>query len=132
MAQRAQYESSCDVGVFSKLTNGYCLTAAGGSQNFFSLFEAELADHIPVVQASIAGTRVVGRITVGNKNGLLVPSATTDQELLHLRNALPEGILIQRTEERLSALGNCVACNDHAALIHTVELIQESSSDSMM
>ena len=119
MAQRAQYESLCDIGVFAKLTNGYCLTAAGGSQNFFSLFEAELSDHVPVVQASIAGTRLVGRMTVGNKNGLLVPSATTDQELMHLRNALPEGVLIQRVEERLSALGNCVACNDHVALIHT-------------
>lgn len=41
------------------------------------------------------------------------------QELLHLRNALPEGVLIQRVEERLSALGNCIACNDHVALVHT-------------
>ena len=74
MAQRAHYESSCDIGVFSKLTNGrarliqlphlrqsdragfvhrYCLTASDGSQNFFSIFEAELADHIPVVQVTL-------------------------------------------------------------------------------
>ena len=26
---------------------------------------------------------------VGNKNGLLVPATTTDQELQHLRNSLP-------------------------------------------
>ena len=55
-------------------------------------FEAELADHIPVVQTSIAGMRILGRVTVGNKNGLIVPSGTTDQELLHLRNSLPEGV----------------------------------------
>lgn len=30
-----------------------------------SVFEAELADHIPVVKTSIAGTRLVGRLTVG-------------------------------------------------------------------
>jgi len=125
MAQRATYESSSDVGVFAKLTNAYCLTALGGSQNFYSLFEAELAEHIPVVQTSIAGTRIVGRVTVGNKNGLIVPSTTTDQELLHLRNSLPEGVLIQRVEERLSALGNVVVCNDHVALIHT-ELDRET------
>jgi len=53
-----------------------------------------------VVQTSIAGTRIVGRVTVGNKNGLIVPSTTTDQELLHLRNSLPEGVLIQRVEVR--------------------------------
>merc|ERR1711966_570253 len=46
-------------------------------------------------------------------------------ELLHLRNSLPEGVLIQRVEERLSALGNCVTCNDHVAFIHT-ELDRET------
>ena len=30
-----------------------------------SVFEAELADHIPVIRTSIAGTRLVGRMTVG-------------------------------------------------------------------
>ena len=50
--------------------------------------QAELAQHVPVVQCSIAGTRIVGRLCVGNKNGLLVPQTTTDQELLHLRNAV--------------------------------------------
>jgi len=125
MAQRAQFENSNDVGVFANLTNAYAITGLGGSQNFYSVFEQELADHIPVVQTSIAGMRIVGRVTVGNKNGLIVPSSTTDQELLHLRNSLPEGVLIQRVEERLSALGNCIACNDHVAMIHT-ELDRET------
>jgi translation initiation factor 6 len=31
---------------------------------------------------------------------------------------LPDSVRIQRVEERLSALGNCIACNDHVALIH--------------
>jgi translation initiation factor 6 len=105
--------------VFSKLTNSYCLVCLGGSQNFYSVFEGELADHIPVVHTSIAGCRFVGRVTVGNKNGLLVPSTTTDQELQHLRNALPDSVVVQRVEERLSALGNCIATNDHVALVHT-------------
>jgi translation initiation factor 6 len=50
---------------------------------------------------------------------LLVPSTTTDQELQHLRNALPDAVEVRRVEERLSALGNVVACNDHVALVHT-------------
>lgn len=45
----ASYENSNDIGVFAKLTNKYCLVAAGGSENFYSVFESELADHIPVV-----------------------------------------------------------------------------------
>lgn len=90
----------------------------GGAENFYSAFETELRDVIPVIHASIAGTRVIGRLTAGNKNGLLVPSSTTDQELQHLRNSLPDAVAIQRVEERLSALGNVVACNDYVALVH--------------
>lgn len=65
MANRVQYENSNDIGVFSKLTNAYCLVAAGGSYNFYSVFESELGSFIPVIQATIGGTRIVGRTTAG-------------------------------------------------------------------
>lgn len=118
MAVRALFESSSDIGVFAKLTNTYCLVGIGASENFYSIFEGELSDHIPVIHTTIGECRIIGRLTVGNRHGLLVPSSTTDQELLHLRNSLPEAVKIQRVEERLSALGNVIACNDYVALIH--------------
>ena len=96
MATRTQFENSNEVGVFAKLTNAYAMIAIGGSENFYSVFEAELADHIPVFRArclicctsraqpcdarrSIAGCRIVGRLCVGNSKGLLLPNSTTDQ-----------------------------------------------------
>ena len=54
----------------------------------------------------------------GNRHGLLVPSGTTDQELQHIRNSLPDTVKVQRVEERLSALGNVIASNDYVALVH--------------
>lgn len=39
-------------------------------------------------------------------------------ELQHLKNSLPDQVVVQRVDERLSALGNCIACNDHVALTH--------------
>jgi len=131
MAIRAQYEGSNEIGCFAKLTNTYCLVAMGGSENFYSVFEGELADTIPVVHTSIAGTRIIGRMCVANRHGLLVPSNTTDGELQHLRNSLPDEVRIQRVEERLSALGNVIACNDYVALVHpdldreTEEILQD-------
>jgi translation initiation factor 6 len=118
MAIRIQFENSNDIGVFSKLTNAYCLVSNAGSENFYSYFEADLGTHIPVIHTSIAGTRIVGRLTCGNKNGLLVPNTTSDLELQYLRNSLPDKIEIKRVEERLSALGNCIACNDYVAIVH--------------
>ncbi|EER03676.1 eukaryotic translation initiation factor, putative [Perkinsus marinus ATCC 50983] len=131
MAVRCAFENSNEVGVFAMLTNSYCIVALGGSENFYSAFESELKPHIPVVHATIGGTRIPGRVCVGNRHGLLVPSITTDNELQHLRNALPESVKIQRVEERLSALGNCIVCNDYVALVHpdldreTEEIIQD-------
>lgn len=90
----------------------------GASENFYSVVEAELSDHIPVVHATIGGNRFVGRTTVGNRRGILVPNTTTDLELHHLRNSLPDAVVVQRIEERLSALGNIIAANDHVALVH--------------
>mmetsp|Transcript_17250 Transcript_17250/g.53042 ORF Transcript_17250/g.53042 Transcript_17250/m.53042 type:complete len:256 (+) Transcript_17250:153-920(+) len=119
MCTRLQFEGSNEIGVVAMMTNAYALTCQGNSENFYSAVEAELGDHIPVIHASIAGCRFVGRVTVGNKRGLLVPNTTGDQELQHLRNALPDAVVVQRVDERLSALGNCIACNDHVALVHT-------------
>ena len=88
------------------------------SFSFPSVFEGELADAIPVVHASLGDCRVIGRMCVGNRHGLLVPNTTTDTELQHLRNALPDAIKIKRVEEKLSALGNVISCNDYVALVH--------------
>lgn len=65
MAVRARYENSNEIGVYAKLTNTYCMVGIGGSQNFYSVFEGELDDVIPVFQTSIADTAIVGRLSVG-------------------------------------------------------------------
>ena len=39
MALRCHYENSNEVGVFSLLTNAYCLVAIGTSENFNAIFE---------------------------------------------------------------------------------------------
>ena len=92
------------------VTNSFCPVVIF---NLLSTFEAELADVIPVCYSSVAGcrcrfnnengsgvwsdkftdafyTRIIGRMTVGNRHGLLVPSGTTDQELQQIRNSLPD------------------------------------------
>jgi len=117
MAVRAQFEHSSDVGVFARLTSKYAIVAMGGAEQF-KVLETDLQDKIPVVRTSLAGTRVVGRLCVGNRHGLLVPNTTSNQELQHIRNSLPDEVVVQRVEERLSALGNVIATNDYVALVH--------------
>lgn len=118
MAHRTRFENSSDVGGYAILTNTYCLVGCNMTENFFSSFQKELEPHIPVVHASIDGMKIIGRMAVGNKNGLLVPMTIKDQELLALRNSLPDSIRIRKIDDRISALGNCISCNDYSALIH--------------
>ena len=40
-------------------------------------------------------------------------------ELQHIRNSLPDDIVVRRIDERLSSLGNLISCNDHVALMHS-------------
>jgi len=125
MCERACFENSEEIGVFALLTNAYCLVGMKNSQNHFTVLENELAEKIPVVHTSIAGCRTVGRMCVGNRHGLLVPTICTDHEMQHIRSSLPDEVSIVRVEERLSALGNVVACNDRVALVHP-DLDQET------
>jgi len=118
MALRCQYEGQNDIGVFSLLTNGYCLVSIAGCQNFYSTFEGELADKIPVIRTSISGIRTLGCLCAGNSKGLLLPHTTQDTELMHLKNSLPDNVKLLRLEERLSALGNVILCNDYCAVVH--------------
>jgi len=62
------------VGVFATLTNSYALVATGASENFYSIFEAELQDVIPICHATIAGTRIVGRLTAGSVYSSILPT----------------------------------------------------------
>lgn len=132
MAQRAAYENCSEIGVFCRLTNSYALVGLSSAENFYGLVQGELEPHgIPVVHCTLGDTRIVGRMCVGNRHGLLVPNTTTDVELQHLRNALPPAVRIQKVEERLNSLGNVIVCNDYVALIHpnldkeTEEIIQD-------
>lgn len=126
MAVRAQFRRSAEVGTFAQLTNSYCLTPLEVSPSFQGVAESVVAKHLPVVPCSVGNTTIVGRVTVGNRHGLLLPSMATDAELQHLRTQLPERVIVQRVEERLSALGNVVACNDYVALVH-VDLDAETA-----
>lgn len=129
MVSRCKYQNSSEIGAFARITNSYALIPFNTSENFFTVFEERLAEHIPVFHASVAGTSILGRLCVGNAKGLICPSTTTDQELQHLRDCLPDAVVVQRVDERLSALGNVVSCNDHVALVHpeldnqTIEII---------
>lgn len=116
MSHRIDFEGSSEIGAYVSLTNTYCLVGRSQANNVLKFLNENIA--IPIVETTINSIRSVGSQCRGNKHGLLVPHTITDQEIIHIRNSLPENVVVRRIEERLNALGNVVLCNDHVALIH--------------
>jgi translation initiation factor 6 len=129
MASRISLENSSEVGVFVKLTNKFCLVAQEASDTFQTSFEEELSAHMPVIATSIGESKTIGRLTAANSKGLLVPALTTDDEMRALREELPDSVKLHRVEERFSALGNVIACNDHVAIVHPE--IEQATEDAI-
>ena len=130
MSLKLQYLNSNELGVFGKLTNSYCLLADKNCKNYFTI-ESELSS-IPVIETTISDTNIIGRMTAGNKHGLLVPSSITDREMKTLTKYLPEDVVVKKVDDKLSALGNVICTNDYVAIIHpdldkeTEEIIKDT------
>ena len=105
MTLRFEFQNSSEVGCFIRLTNSYCLVSDG----------IRLDNTIPT---QIDNSTMVGVMTAGNSNGLLVPSTINDEEYRTLKANLPLGIRLAKIDDNLTALGNCIACNDTVALIN--------------
>lgn len=117
MAHRISFENTSDIGAYTLLTNKYCLIGKSRSRNFYSNFQSVL--DIPLAETTLNTISVIGNLAVGNSHGLLLPETTNDQEMLHIRNLLPESVKIRRINERLNALGNVILCNDSIAIVHS-------------
>ena len=78
----------------------------------------KLMQHLQVegkVCASIAGTRLIGPMTVMNNNGILVPSTASDEEIQILKQA--SGLNVDRLNSKFTAIGNLISTNDNGALV---------------
>ena len=118
MATTIRFEASNEVGCYMKLTNSYCLVAAGFADSTYEMIQSELGNDFPVIPITIAGMKIVGRMVAGNKNGLLVPSSITEEEENVLKAKLPTSVTLKKIDDKLSALGNVIIANDRVALMH--------------
>jgi len=131
MIIRFSFENSDDIGVFIKLTNSYCIVQYDISEKNLKFLQSEINHSCPILKTSILNSRCIGRLMIGNKNGIILPYETNFEEYQAIRNMLPEDVIIKRCNEKFTALGNCVINNDYSAIIHpemsikTEELIND-------
>ena len=110
--QYTAYKSP-NIGIFVKANDSIVLVPYG----FAETKTAKLAQYLQVkeVYASVAGTRLLGPMTVMNNNGILLPSIASDEELKMLKQV--SKLNVERLSSKFTAIGNLIATNDNGAIV---------------
>jgi translation initiation factor 6 len=70
-----------------------------------------------IMHVSIAGTRLIGPMSVMNNNGMLLPWTASDEELQFLKQT---GLNVERLESKFTAIGNLILANDKGAIVSSL------------
>lgn len=74
----------------------------------------EYLDVEKIIHVSVAGTRLIGPMTVMNNNGILLPSTVSDEEIQILKQT---GLNVERLKSKFTAIGNLISANDKGAVV---------------
>lgn len=74
----------------------------------------EYLDVEKIIHVSVAGTRLMGPMTVMNNNGILLPSTVSDEEIQILKQT---GLNVERLKSKFTAIGNLISANDKGAIV---------------
>ena len=105
---------SPNIGLFARANDSLIILPLG----FAETKKNRLKEYLEVdeqVSVSIAGTRLLGAMTVMNNNGILVPSIASHEEIQILREMT--GLNVESLKSKFTAIGNLIATNDNGALV---------------
>jgi len=101
------------VGLFSRTNNDTLLLPFGFAETKAKKLK-EYLDVEKIIHVSIAGTRLIGPMTVMNNNGILLPYTVSDDEIRILKQT---GLNVDRLKSKFTAVGNLISANDKGALV---------------
>ena len=104
---------SPNVGLFLRTNNDTLLLPFGFAETKAKKLK-EYLDVEKIIHVSIAGTRLIGPMTVMNNNGILLPYTVSDDEI---RNLKQTGLNVDRLKSKFTAIGNLISANDKGAIV---------------
>lgn len=104
---------SPNVGLFLRTNNDTLLLPFGFAETKAKKLK-EYLDVEKIIHVSIAGTRLIGPMTVMNNNGILLPSTVSDDEIRILKQT---GLNVDRLKSKFTAIGNLISANDKGAIV---------------
>ena len=104
---------SPNVGLFLRTNDDTLLLPFGFAETKAKKLK-EYLDVEKIIHVSIAGTRLIGPMTVMNNNGILLPSTVSDDEIRILKQT---GLNVDRLKSKFTAIGNLISANDKGAVV---------------
>lgn len=101
------------MGLFVRTNNDTLLLPFGFAETKAKKLK-EYLDVEKIIHVSIAGTRLMGPMTVMNNNGILLPSTVSDDEIRILKQT---GLNVDRLKSKFTAIGNLISANDKGAVV---------------
>jgi len=105
-----------NIGVYIAATDKYVLVPQGLEEEKISIIREIL--RVEPIEATIAGTKLLGVLIGGNEYGLLLSSSAEEEEVKAIKKALGDGIIVEVLKSRNNAVGNLVSANSKAALVY--------------
>lgn len=101
------------MGLFLRTNNDTLLLPFGFAETKAKKLK-EYLDVEKILHVSIAGTRLIGPMTVMNNNGILLPATVSDDEIRILKQT---GLNVDRLKSKFTAIGNLISANDKGAIV---------------
>jgi translation initiation factor 6 len=107
---------SANIGIFLRANEKFCLVPTGLPKTKDDKIAEMLG--VKTIPASIAGSRLLGPLSVANSKGIILSRLSDDHEVKQLSESTGQNIL--RLESRFTSVGNLIAANDHGAVVSDV------------
>lgn len=111
------------IGIFGLATDQFALLPTNTKETVIKIARDVL--QVPVVQANLVFSQLLGLYAVANSHTLLLPHLISNEEYDYLREHIPSEIGIEVLESRITALGNTIAVSDKIAVVHPEFKLQE-------
>ncbi len=107
---------SANIGIFLRASEKFCLVPYGLPKTKNDKIIEMLK--VKTIPASIAGSRLLGPLSVANSTGIIVSRLSDDEEIKNLGQVTGQNVL--KLESRFTSVGNLISANDHGAVISDV------------
>lgn len=112
MLKRIDIVGNPNIGVFITATDDVAIAPFNLLDERAEIIKEAL--EVDVIKSSIAGSNLIGSLTVANSKGIVVTPQTSDKEIKQLEDT---GLDVAKIPGRYTAVGNIVACNDKGAIV---------------